>query len=202
MFKLNLKYPIIWLICLLRCITFELNWIGIERKWIGIGIELKDTESDLNWNWIELKNPESNLNWNWIELKEMNWSEPWPSKLVRLLICVHWNSSVLILMKFLSQATLPQESCQLPVPSQCCENSILLLYHKIKPSTYFIGYIFISSWLTGWRLILCHLASVKIPIIKIRRSHDRLTFIFYNGNPYTGKTVSLYWNGTLGAISI
>ena len=77
MFKLNLKYPIIWLICLLRCITFELNWIGIERKWIGIGIELKDTESDLNWNWIELKNPESNLNWNWIELKEMNWSEPW-----------------------------------------------------------------------------------------------------------------------------
>ena len=51
MFKLNLKYPIIWLICLLRCITFELNWIGIERKWIGI--ELKDTESDLNWNWIK-----------------------------------------------------------------------------------------------------------------------------------------------------
>ena len=77
MFKLNLKYPIIWLICLLRCIKFELNWIGIERKWI---------ELELNWKilnpiWIRIE-----LNWkilnptwigNWIELKEMNWSEPW-----------------------------------------------------------------------------------------------------------------------------
>ena len=75
MFKLNLKYPIIWLICLLRYIKFELNWNWKKMNWIGI--ELKDSEFDLNWNWIELKNPESNLNWNWIELKEMNWSEPW-----------------------------------------------------------------------------------------------------------------------------
>ena len=75
MFELNLRYPIIWLICLLQCIKFELNWNWKKMNWIGI--ELKDSESDLNWNWIELKNPESNLNWNWIELKEMNWSEPW-----------------------------------------------------------------------------------------------------------------------------
>ena len=32
-FKLNLKYPIIWLICFSRCMKFELNWIWIERKW-------------------------------------------------------------------------------------------------------------------------------------------------------------------------
>ena len=76
MFKLNLKYPAIWLICLLRCIKFELNWNWKKMNWIGI--ELKDSESNLNWNWIELKNPESSLNWNWIELKEMNWSEPCP----------------------------------------------------------------------------------------------------------------------------
>ena len=68
MFKLNLKYPIIWLICLLRYIKFELNWIGIERK-------------ELNWNWIERFwiRFELELNWiekSWIQLElELNWIE-------------------------------------------------------------------------------------------------------------------------------
>ena len=45
-----------------------MNWIGIE---------LKDSESNLNLNWIELKNPESNsffqleVELNWIERNEL-----------------------------------------------------------------------------------------------------------------------------------
>ena len=34
-----------------------------------------------------------------------------------------------------------------------------------------------------------------IPMLKIRRSHDRL--IFSHGDPYTGKTTSLYWDSPL-----
>ena len=45
----------------------ELNWKILNLIWIG----------------IELKNPESNLNWNWIELKEMNWSEPCIETIIR-----------------------------------------------------------------------------------------------------------------------
>ena len=70
MFKLNLKYPIIWLICLLRCIKFELNWIGIERKWI---------ELELNWKilnpiWIRIELNWKILNPTWIGI-ELNWKK-------------------------------------------------------------------------------------------------------------------------------
>ena len=70
MFKLNLKYPIIWLICLLWCIEFELNWIGIERKWI---------ELELNWKilnpiWIRIELNWKILNPTWIRI-ELNWKK-------------------------------------------------------------------------------------------------------------------------------
>ena len=70
MFKLNLKYPIIWLICLLRYIKFELNWIGIERKWI---------ELELNWKilnpiWIRIELNWKILNPTWIGI-ELNWKK-------------------------------------------------------------------------------------------------------------------------------
>ena len=70
MFKLNLKYPIIWLICLLRCIKFELNWIGIERKWI---------ELELNWKilnpiWIGIELNWKILNPTWIGISHIRHS--------------------------------------------------------------------------------------------------------------------------------
>ena len=70
MFKLNLKYPIIWLICLLWCIECELNWIGIERKWI---------ELELNWKilnpiWIRIELNWKILNPTWIGI-ELNWKK-------------------------------------------------------------------------------------------------------------------------------
>ena len=70
MFKLNLKYPIVWLICLLWCIGFELNWIGIERKWI---------ELELNWKilnpiWIRIELNWKILNPTWIRI-ELNWKK-------------------------------------------------------------------------------------------------------------------------------
>ena len=39
---------------------------------------------------------------------------------------------------------------------------------------------------------------MRIPMLKIRRSRDRLIFNI----PYTGKTTSLYWDGPLGPVSI
>ena len=74
MFKFNLEYPISWLISLLGCITFELNWIGIERKWI---------ELELNWKilnpiWIGIEK-------YWIQLElELNWIER--NELIRALL--------------------------------------------------------------------------------------------------------------------
>ena len=77
MFKLNLKYPIIWLICLLRCIKFEPNWIGIERIWI---------ELELNWKilnpiWIRIELNWKILNPTWIgiELNWKKWIDPSPA---------------------------------------------------------------------------------------------------------------------------
>ena len=74
--KLNLKYPVIWLICVLWCIKYESNWIGIGRKW---------TELELNWNildpiWIgiELKWKILNSTWIGIELNWKKWIEPSP----------------------------------------------------------------------------------------------------------------------------
>ena len=62
MFKLNLKHSVILLIsmiCLLRCIKFELNWIGIERKWI---------ELELNWKILNPIGIGIELNWKkWID---------------------------------------------------------------------------------------------------------------------------------------
>ena len=43
---------------------------------------------------------------------------------------------------------------------------------------------------------ICRLTRIGIPIIMIRRSHNRLIFI--NGNAYTDKTTSLYYSFHLG----
>ena len=68
MFKLNSKYSISWLICLLRCIKIKLNWIELELK-----------ENELNWNWIERFWIQFELELNWIEKSriqlELNWKK-------------------------------------------------------------------------------------------------------------------------------
>ena len=76
MFKLNLKYPIIWLICLLRCIKFELNWIGIERKWIELELNWKILNPI--WIGIELNWKILNPTWIGIELNWKKWIDPSP----------------------------------------------------------------------------------------------------------------------------
>ena len=76
MFKLNLKYPIIWLICLLRYIKFELNWIGIERKWIELELNWKILNSI--WIGIELNWKILNPTWIGIELNWKKWIDPSP----------------------------------------------------------------------------------------------------------------------------
>ena len=68
MFKLNIKYP--KLICLLQCIKFELNWIGIERKWIELELNWKI----LNLIWIGIELNWKILNPTWIGI-ELNWIE-------------------------------------------------------------------------------------------------------------------------------
>ena len=40
---------------------------------------------------------------------------------------------------------------------------------------------------------------MKIPMLKIRRSRDRL--IFNMGTPYTGKMTYLYWDGPVEMVS-
>ena len=77
MFKLNLKYPIIWLICLLRYIKFELNWIGIERKWIELELNWKILNSI--WIGIELNWKILNPTWIGIELNWKKWIDPSPA---------------------------------------------------------------------------------------------------------------------------
>ena len=78
MFKLNLKYPIIWLICLLRYIKFELNWIGIERKWIELELNWKILNSI--WIGIELNWKILNPTWIGIELNWKKWIDPSPAQ--------------------------------------------------------------------------------------------------------------------------
>ena len=77
MFKLNLKYPIIWLICLLWCIKFELNWIGIEKKkWIELELNWKILNPI--WIGIELNWKILNPTWIGIELNWKKWIDPSP----------------------------------------------------------------------------------------------------------------------------
>ena len=86
MFKLNLKYPIIWLICLLRYIKFELNWIGIERKWIQLELNWKILNSI--WIGIELNWKILNPTWIGIELNWKKWIDPSPDH--KVVIPGHW----------------------------------------------------------------------------------------------------------------
>ena len=69
MFKLNLKYPVFWLICLLWAIKFELNWNWKKMNWTGI--KLKDSESDLNWNWIEKSWIQLELEFIWMKWNDL-----------------------------------------------------------------------------------------------------------------------------------
>ena len=76
LFLRPLKAPcyLIDLFIMVHNIWIELNWNWKKMNWIGI--ELKDSESDLNLNWIEKFWIQHELELNWIELKEMNWTEP------------------------------------------------------------------------------------------------------------------------------
>ena len=46
-----------------------------------------------------------------------------------------------------------------------------------------------------------YLTGVGNPIVEIRRSYDRLSYL-HNGISYTGKMASLYWNGAQGGVSL
>ena len=88
MFKLNLKYPIIWLICLLRCIKSELNWIGIERKWIELELNWKILNPI--WIGIELNWKILNPAWIGIELNWKKWIDPSPDCNARSMDRLQW----------------------------------------------------------------------------------------------------------------